>query len=401
MILKLAARNLLRNSRRTSAILLTVAMGSTSLWIFNGFIRGLMDQYRDNTIHSRYGYGQINQAGYRGKVFEKPWEHWMTNASEISGRLQKVPGVEHLFPRIRFFALLTNGKINVSGSGEGIDGVEEAKFFTTLNIIEGKTLEQEPDGIILGKGLANSLDAKVGDRITVLTTTVNSSMNGGDFNVVGIFHSGNIDFDNFVFRIPLKQAQTLLDTDRIESLALGLSPTTPFSDVAKVINEEFKELEATPFEILDEVFYQHSVDWLESQFNVIQTIILSIIILGIFNSVSSGILERKQEIGNLRANGESSMDVLRLLVTEGAILGALGAGIGLVIALIVNATLLRNGITMPPAPGITRNFIVPLKLLPKTALTSCGWEMLTATSGTLIASLKVVRLSIAEALRST
>jgi putative ABC transport system permease protein len=375
-------------------------VGSASLLIFNGFNQGLMDQYRDNTIHSRYGYGQINTAGYRGKVYEKPWEHWMTDIKPLQERLKSIPGVEHLFPRVRFFALLSNGKINVSGSGEGIDGVEEAKFFNTLNIEEGKSLQDESDGILLGKGLAHALDVKVGDRVTILVNTVNGSMNGGDFTVTGIFHTGISEFDNTVFRIPLPQAQKLLDTDRIESIALGLGSTADFPKVAQVIQKEFPELEATPFEVLDKIFYQNSVDWLDSQFRIIQSIILSIIILGIFNTVSSGILERKQEIGNLRANGESSGDVLRLLLSEGVILGALGACAGVLLAFAIDSLLVRDGIAMPPAPGITRQFFVPLKLLPQAAVSCFLLGTLTAGLGTLLAAFKVVRMSIAEALRS-
>jgi putative ABC transport system permease protein len=401
MILKLAVRNLLRNPRRTTAILLTVAMGSTSLFIFHGFNKSLMDNYRENTLRSRYGNGQINTAGYRDRTYEKPWEHWMTDPKPVEERLRKIPGVDYVFPRVKIFALLTNGKINVAGSGEGIDAVQEAKFFTTLNFEEGKNIQDEPDGIIIGKGLAHSLDAKVGTRITVLTSTVNGSMNGGDFTVTGIFHTGNADFDNSVFRIPLKQAQTLLDTDRIESIALGFGPNLEFPEVAKVIQTEFKDLEATPFEVLDKIFYQNSVDWLSSQFNIIQTIILSIVILGIFNTVSSGILERKQEIGNLRANGESSKDVLTLLLAEGAIMGVFGAALGLVLALLVNKIIIGDGIVMPPAPGITRTFTVPLFFTAKAGLKSFGWAALTATIGTFLAAIKAVRLSIAEALRST
>jgi putative ABC transport system permease protein len=360
-----------------------------------------MDNYRKNILRSRYGHGQINTAGYRDRTFEKPWEHWMTNPKPLEERLLKIPGLNYVFPRVSFFALLTNGKINVAGNGEGIEATQESKFFTALNIEEGKNLQDEPDGIILGKGLAYSLDAKVGDRITVLTATVNGSMNGGDFIVTGIFHTGTAEFDNSVFRIPLKQAQTLLDTDRIERLALGLDDNLPFSEVAKVVQTEFKDLEATPMEVLDKVFYQNSVDWLDSQFNIIQTIILSIVILGIFNTVSSGILERKQEIGNLRANGESTNDILALLVTEGAIMGVLGAALGLVLALIINKVIVRDGIVMPPAPGITRTFAVPLFFTAKAAFKSFSWAALTAMIGTFLAALKTVRLTISEALRST
>ena len=39
---------------------MTVALGTGRSFIFNGFNTGLMNQYRENTVHSRYGYGQIN-----------------------------------------------------------------------------------------------------------------------------------------------------------------------------------------------------------------------------------------------------------------------------------------------------------------------------------------------------
>src|SRR5690349_21594851 len=88
MILRLAFRNLRRNSRRTATILLTVALGSGSLLIFNGFNHGVMNQYKHNTVHSRYGHGQINLKGYRDHVFEKPWEHWITDWSAVSTQLR-------------------------------------------------------------------------------------------------------------------------------------------------------------------------------------------------------------------------------------------------------------------------------------------------------------------------
>jgi len=77
MLLDVALHNLRRNLRRTYAVVLTVAVGTGSLFIFHGFNAGIMNQYRDNTVHSRYGHGEINTAGYRDQVYEKPWEHWI------------------------------------------------------------------------------------------------------------------------------------------------------------------------------------------------------------------------------------------------------------------------------------------------------------------------------------
>jgi putative ABC transport system permease protein len=400
MLLRLALRNLLRNVRRTVALVLTVAMGTGSLFVFHGFNNGIMNQYRDNTIHARFGHGQIQTRGYGGRVYERPWEHWIEHPQALRGELLALPGVLQVFPRVEFPALLSSGRITVSGRGQGVDGPEESRFFNTLNFVAGRNLSNEPDGIVLGVGIARGLGTGVGDPVTVLVRGARGEMNRTVLKVTGIFHTGLKEFDDSVFRIPLKVALGLLETDRVESIALGLASVEDFPAVAAFIGARHPDLEAIPFSVLDEVYYQHSVDWLDAQFGVIQLIIVAIVVLGIFNTVSTGILERKQEIGTLRANGESRYDILRLLGLEGLALGLLGAGLGIALVMGLDATVLSHGILMPPAPGITRQFLVKLELTPMMAATTAALGISAALVATLMASLRVTRTGIAEALRA-
>jgi len=400
LILSLAARNLFRNPRRSLLVVLTVAAGTGSLFLFDGFNTGILNQYREGTIHSRFGHGQLNTAGYREQVFEKPWEHWIENPAPLMEKLKATPGVKYVFPRIEFFALVTKGGISLSGRGQGVDGPEEAKFFNRLNIQEGVTLSDQPDGILIGRGLARSLGAQPGDRITVLANTVYGSINGADLIVTGIFHTGTKEFDDLGFRIPLSVAHTLLDTQRVESIALGLNSLEDWGPVARAVAGPSSGLEATPFAVLDKVFYQNAVDWLGSQFRVIKFIIFFIVILGIFSTVSAAVLERKQEVGNLRANGESRLQVLALFLAEGAFLGLAGAVTGILSMITLNATLLAKGLIMPPSPGLTRNFLVFIELQASSGLETFLLGSVCALVGTAIAAVKVVRLPIGEALRA-
>jgi putative ABC transport system permease protein len=400
MMIKFAFRNLFRNPRRTMAILTTVMIGTGALFLYHGFNNGIMNQYRENTIRSRFGNGQVNTEGYRAKVFEKPWEHWIENVSELDSYIKSLPGVDYTFPRLQFFALLTNGRVTVSGRGQGVDAQAETEFFTALNVDIGKNLTTEEDGIILGMGLARALDVKVGDRVTILANTTYGSLNGVDTIVTGIFHTGAKEFDDTVFRIPLKLSQILLDTDKVESIALGLTGVEQWPAIASQIEEKFPHLESTPFEILDKVYYQNSVDFLASQFQFIRFIILFIVVLGIFNTISTGILERKQEIGNLRANGESKGEVLRLLLFEGILLGLLGSLLGIVVAYGLNFSLLAEGIPMPPGPGITRSFMVKVELVPLYSVAIILLGMVSSLVGSFFASIKVVRMEIGDLLRS-
>lgn len=400
MWLMLAFRNLFRNVRRTLAILLTVALGAGALFSFDGFIRGVLSEYRESTIHAHYGNGQINTKGYREKVFEEPSKQWISNWDELEPFLKNLPGVEKVFPRNSFSALIKNGKVTVSGHGQGIDARTEADFFNTLNIEQGKTLFDEPNGILLGLGLANSLGVKPGDTVTVMATSTKSIINKEKFVVTGIFHTGSQDFDSRIFRIQLTAAQKLLKTSKIEQISLGLRNLSDWTAVATAVETAFPNLEATSFDVLDKIYYQHSVDWLNAQFRVVQFIILSIVLLGIFNTVSASILERKQEIGNLRANGQSVFDVMKLIVSEGALLAFLGSAIGVGLCYVVLTLFIDKGLLMPPGPGSTRQFLVTFGFEWPMVATTIAMSTVAAVVASSLAGLRVARMPITQALRS-
>lgn len=370
----LAFRNLFRNLRRTLAILLTIAAGCAVLFSFKGFIHGVLEQYREGTIHAHYGHGQIH-----------PADHWIEETIDFS----QFPEVNQVFPRINFPALLKHGAKTSSGLGQAIVAEKEATFFHGLNVEEGVPLTTEENGIVLGKGLAEALEVSPGDTVELLDHP---------FTVTGIFHTGSLDFDSKMFRIQLQAAQKLLQTDKVQIIALDLNGD--WDSFKSRFEKVYPELKAYSFADLDKVYYQHSVDWLHAQFNVIQMIILTIVLLGIFNSISSAILERKQEIGNFRANGESKGDILRLITLEGTFLGFFGSVIGLSLAYVAMAHFLNRGIEMPPGPGLTRPFLITFKFEWPMVWTTLALCSISAVVAAFFASIRVAKMPIAKALRS-
>lgn len=400
MVFFLSFMNLFRNSRRTIAILLTVALGTGVLFSFKGFIHGVLNQYRESTIHAHYGHGQISTKGYRETVFTEPWKHWISDKEHIEKFLSAQEGVEYIFPRVNFPALLKKNNVTVSGYGHGIVAEKEAAFFHRLNIESGQTLTNQKKGILLGKGLAKALDVQPGDHLKILVTAIDGTIREADLIVTGIFHTGSLDFDSRIFRIQLEQAQDLLKTTNIEHISLGIKDYMQWPLLAAAIEKAFPQLEAASFAELDKVYYQHSVDWLHAQFHVIQIIILSIVLLGIFNSISAAILERKQEIGNFRANGESVADIMKLISLEGTFLGILGSIIGIGFAYILVMGFLNQQILMPPGPGLTRPFYIAFKFEWSMVFTTLGLSTLAAILASLLSGIRVAKMPIAKALRA-
>lgn len=393
-------RNLFRNVRRTIAIVLTIALGTGALFAFQGFINGVLTDYRESTIHSHYGNGQIYTPGYRDMVDDKPWHHWISNWGEVTSFLLRNPAVEHVFPRVTIHGMLVHDHASITGVGQGIDAKEEATFFNKLNIEEGQTLFDQPQGILLGSGLAKALHVHSGDQVSLYTKAIDGRIQKGKFIVTGIFCTGIVDFDNRTFRIPLNQAQHLLGTDQVETISIGLKNHDAWTTVSTEIRQAFPQLEISSFAELDKVYYQHSIDWLKTQFYVIQIIILSIVLLGIFNTVSTSILERKQEIGNLRANGESVFDVMKLFLYEGAILGLLGSIIGVGLTEVIAKGCLHKNVLMPPGPGSTKQFFLTFYFTWGMTIKTIALGILSALIASFLAGIKVVKMPIAKALRS-
>ncbi len=400
MIFTFAFKNLFRNIRRTVAIVLTVAMGAGALFSFQGFIKGVLNDYKESTIHSSSGNGQITIKGYREKTWEEPHKEWIGEYEDLADFIYEQPGVTYIFPRVPIGGMLMHKKKSIPGSGIGIIGEEEAKFFNKLSIIEGSQLTHQENGILLGKSLAESLYAKVGESVKLYTKDIHGSIRKETFQVTGIFQTGSAEFDKRIFYIQLPAAQKLLRTDSVETIAVGLKDHSYWKPLAKTIEDTFPALEADSFAELNKIHYQHAVDWLKAQFRIVEIIILTIVLLGIFNTVSTSILERRQELGNLRANGESCWDIIRVILLEGFFLGLGGSILGIVLAYSLAKGLLHHKVLLPPGPGFTKRTFLSFSFTEGMAFQTIFFNLLSALLASLLAGLKVIKMTIAKSLRS-
>ena len=399
MIIKLAWRNLYRNSRRTIASLVTIAVGAGGLLTYQGFQNGMMNQYRENLIRVRYAHGQVFTKEYYNEVMEKPWTKWLSNHETLEKQLMGIDSIIQTFPRIRFYSFLQKGGVTLSGYGAGVISQREDLFFTHKNFEQGSDIKNEND-IILGRGLARGLNAKVGETITLLAQTVDGTLNRTDVVVSGIFHTGIKEFDDRAFRINLPVAKKLLNTDAVELIAIQTTGVEVWEDVFSQISQIIDGVEAVPFEELDSAYYKNAVNFLNSQFNFIRIIILLIVALGIFNIISNGLLERKGEIGSLRANGELRRRLFIILSMENMFLGFIGGVIGCVLSVLVDFLFLQKGILVPPAPGITRSFDVFLEMEGSHFVQVLVLSVITTILASIYPILNLINQNIPELLKS-
>lgn len=397
MTLRLAIRNLFRSPRRSLLIFATLAAGAGALCLFRAFNAGLLSEYRQASIHSRYGHGMVLPKDYWGETLEKPTDHWIQEPKVLLSQLQALAPVKGVYPRVSFPALISSGNTSFSGLATGVDGSVEKEFFDRLKINSGTALDGDPEGILVGAGLASALGSEIGSSLTVLVTTVHGSINAESFVVKGIFETGVKAIDDVSFRVELSAGQQLLDTPAVESVSIGLHRDDDWPLVASALSQN-SSIEALSFEELDQTYYQNGVVWLKKQSGVFELIILVIVLLGVFNAVAVSILERRVEFTTARANGEGRWSLFRGLVLEALMLGGVSCVAGILGVWALGKFVLATGIPMPPPPGMTLASLVFLEFSSGDALVVSALCMGTVALGTAVMGARVLRGPIVRGL---
>ena len=246
--IKLAARNLLRHHRRSILAVGTVGCGVIAFLLAGGFINWVLVSMREATIHSQLGHVQITRPGYFSEGLGDPYSYLLPTRIDDSGTIRNLPGVKTIAPRLAFSGLLSKDDATVSFLGEGIDPALEAPITDEITIIEGVDLpESPPNSLLLGQGLAASIDAKVGDTLVLLATTHQGQFNAVEATVAGIFSTVAKAYDDSVLRAPIDIARKLVAVNGATSSVVLLADT---DDTPAVVNHLRETMNATQFEII-------------------------------------------------------------------------------------------------------------------------------------------------------
>jgi putative ABC transport system permease protein len=408
--LRLAVRNVFRNKVRSVITLAAIAFGCISLIVAGGFFEDTFLQMREGVIHSHLGHIQVYKKGYLENGSARPFDYMIENPDEIKKLISSIEHVKLITPRIAFSGLLSTGENTVSVIGQGVnpEGEQAISVIETvkgasisLSIEAGENLSQsDMYDVILGRGLAKAMGSKVGDFIILVSNTIGGALNAMDMKVKGNFFTISKEFDDRAVRMPIAAAQTLLRTDKVQTLVILVDKTENTDQVKKQLLYlvKDKDLELKPwYELAD--FYNKTVELYGRQFLVLKFIIAIIVILSIFNTINMSIWERTKEIGTIMALGSRRREVLKLFLLEGLVLGILGGLIGIAAGTVLAYLISLVGIPMPPPPGATVGWTAHIKIVPQLLIASFSIALISSLVSSFFPAFKASRLIIADALR--
>jgi lipoprotein-releasing system permease protein len=242
----------------------------------------------------------------------------------------------------------------VPGLMQDVSTIETYMKVGTLN-----SLSVNPNGVIIGTGLAEKLSVDIGDNLTV------ASNQGAvrTMKIVGLFRTGNNSYDEGQAFILLKRMQSLMNRpNRINRFIVQME--TPL--IAR----------ATATRIENAIGYK-AVSWQEASEDIMSVLTIRNIIMysvvaailvvasfGIYNVISTVVMEKRRDIAILKSMGFTAADIRSIFLIEGAILGVIGSAAGAALGLAIMYGL--GQVTIKP-PGAGDAIALP---------TYWGWDQI-------------------------
>ena len=294
---------------------------------------------------------------------DSPIDDWR----QILTQLKSNPNVLAAAPQVRGPVIAEHDHIVVTPLLAGIDPVAELKVVNLKALIKQGTFDLNGDSVILGASLADSLNAHVGDKITVtgpgnlpkILEEIRKEANDpnstkkisdlkdevtmpADLTVTGIFESGRYEYDANVLFVSLSLGQELWDLeDSVHSIAVKTSnPYQAAIQVKDALNSTLPQ----------NVYAQTWIDQNEDRFDAIRIertvmffILMFIVIVaafGIMNTLITVTVQKTREIGIMKALGATTAQIIWVFMMQGMVVGFFGVLTGLLLG--IGAVRYRN-----------------------------------------------------------
>jgi lipoprotein-releasing system permease protein len=307
------------------AVMLGVAALVIVMSVMNGFRGELIDKI----------------VGLNGHAIIQAYGGRLDNWQEVLRETRATPGVVRASPLIEQPLLATfNGRAEAI-LVRGNTPEDIARIKPEVKQGDLSTLRPDVNNVAIGSRLAENLGVGVGDTLTIINPQGRSTPFGTvprqvGYTVTAIFEIGVYDYDKAFVVMPIPNAQTLLLTGDTIGM-IEVKTTDPYT-VRETLRPLAKKLEGQAV-ISDWKSINASLfDALQVE-RVAMFFVLSIIVLvAVFNILSSLIMlvrSKTRDIAILRTMGATRKSLLKVFVTVGFTIGAIGTVAGLIFGALV------------------------------------------------------------------
>jgi lipoprotein-releasing system permease protein len=195
-------------------------------------------------------------------------------------------------------------------------------------------------GIVVGKRLAEKLEIKPGERVLLFALPVSSlSLRHTrimQFDVRGVYETGMAEFDESYVYMNIKSAQQLFQIgDAVSGFDILVHNTEKLPELTKQLSEYL----GYPYYARSmQQMHRNLFTWIDLQKKPVPIILGLIIIVATVNIIGTllmMVMEKTKEIGILRALGTGRVQIVRIFLFQGMLIGVVGTVLGNVVAFVL------------------------------------------------------------------
>lgn len=409
LLLLIALRHLMARKRQSFVSLLGIVLGVAFFMAISSLMQGsetdFLKRLVDNSPHITI------QDEYRNPRSQPVLDVYRKGAVRITHvtplpENRGIRGYTRVLEIIRSYPGLVaspvlggEGIISFAGRNVGISlsGMvpQEIRQVTTIGnyIVEGRIedLYSNPDGIVIGAELSRKYGIALNDTLTVRA----GSGNVHTFKVLAIFRTGRGQYDESQAFVDISRAQSILgQINRANSIIIKMQDAYQARDFAA-------QLEKT-------IGYK-ALSWQESSEDIMSTLVIRNIIMytvvsavllvaafGIYNVISTVVLEKQRDIAILKSMGFEAPEIQRIFVFQGIVLGGAGAAMGVPLGCLFMLGLMQVTLKVPGSHDLTQ---MPVDWSFSTFAIATAFAMVASVLAALLPARKAARIEPVDILR--
>jgi putative ABC transport system permease protein len=338
----IAARNILRNRRRSILSGVAIAVAAMTMTFMFSIVEGLKVDMRGTTFRYYTGQVRVRNAEYDANELLNPLGFSIGSYLTLTEAIEALPETAAVSPRISFRTGIYENDTTYPAMGLGVDFKRETGYQDLAGTVtEGRLPENGENGVLVAAGLAEDMKVSPGDKITLFAQTRGRGSNAMTFTVTGIARFPAQGLNNGFFIAPLDRVQRLLRMDgEVTEILVMFKDGVNDRKAADTVRGTVSRLG------LESVTAQH---WTEigDVFSILQLaevsysfVALFFFLLGstvVINTTIMVIYERIREIGTISALGMTGGEIIRLFFLESFFIAVLGSLAGVLLGSAISA----------------------------------------------------------------
>lgn len=228
---RLAWRNLWRQRRRTLLLVVVVAYATLAIVFFWGYTDGFLDSIMNAQGRLVAAPVLITTEAYHT---DPDPSNALPDPAELGRVALRDPRVHAAAPRVDFGALLRSPYTSEGVMARGVDPSREGAVSDLPAAVKEGRMLRGPGEIVLGKGLAERLDTRIGERVAVDASALAGPQALG-LKLVGLIDAGTAAVDDYTALVDIGDARALTGVAGATGLALDV-PLGQEARAAQAIN---------------------------------------------------------------------------------------------------------------------------------------------------------------------